>query len=335
MNQSSNRPVVRWLTRRRALACVAGPALFGALLVKAQNDPSMYPTRPIKLLIGFPPGGSTDAPVRLLAETASRILKQPIIVENRPGAGGTLPAVALQAAAADGYTLGISSLGINRLPFTAGVKWDPANDLTYIIGLTGYAFGVVVPAASHIHTWADFVAVAKANPGKTTFSTPGVATTNHLTMEQIAKRAGIALNHIPYKGSADSLQALLAGHVDSAAETSAWAPFVREGKLRLIVTWGAKRMSGFPEVPTLKEVGIPMSQTSPWGLIAPKGLDTVIASRIHDAFKFAMEQPEFRLLLDRYEMEPAYMSGRDFQKFTVQSIRQEKEILDVLGLIRK
>jgi tripartite-type tricarboxylate transporter receptor subunit TctC len=323
------------LTRRRALAVLASPALLGSAAARAAEDASTYPTRPIKILIGFPPGGSTDGPVRVLAEVVSKILKQPLIVENRTGAGGTLPAVVLQSTAADGYTLGISSLGINRLPYTTGAKWNPATDLSYIIGLTGYAFGVVVPAASPIRTWADYVAAAKANPGKITYSTPGVATTNHLTMERIARRASITLNHIPYKGSADSLQALLGGQVDSAAETSAWAPFVRDGKMRLIATWGAKRMAGFPDAPTLQELGIPLTQSSPWGLIAPKGLDAAIARRLHDAFKFAMEQPEFQQVLARYEMEPAYMSSAAFQAFTVQSMRQEKDILDALGLSKK
>lgn len=334
MTQHLTSEVAFGLRRRHAIAALGGASLLAALPLRAQEK-AVWPTRPIKLLVGFPPGGSTDGPVRLLAEMASRILKQPVIVENRVGAGGTMPAIALQSSAADGYTLGISSAGINRLPYTTGVKWNPATDLTYIIGLTGYAFGIVVPSDSPIQTWADYVAAAKANPGKLTYSTPGVATTNHLTMEQISKRAGITLNHIPFKGSSESLQALLGGHVVSAAETSAWAPFVREGKMRLIVTWGTKRMTGFPDVPTLKEVGVPVSQTSPWGLIAPKGLDPAIAATLHDAFKFAMEQPTFTQALARYEMEPAYLSGANFQKHTVQAMRQEKEVLDALGLSNK
>jgi tripartite-type tricarboxylate transporter receptor subunit TctC len=322
----------RAMNRRQLCTTLAAATLAPAAFAQ---DGSAWPARPIKILIGFPPGGSTDAPVRVLADTVSRILKQPIVVENRVGAGGTMPGVVLQSAPADGYTLGISSLGLNRLPFTTDLKWNPATDLSYIIGLTGYAFGIVVPAASPIKTWADYVAAAKAAPGRVTYSTPGVATTNHLTMEQVSRRAGISLNHIPYKGSADSLQALLAGQVDSAAETSAWAPFVKEGRMRLIVTWGPRRMASFPDAPTLREVGIPLTQTSPWGLIAPRGLNPVIAARLHDAFKFAMEQPEFRQVLARYEMEPGYLSGKEFQKFTVESMRQEKAVLDLLGLSRK
>ncbi|SEB06410.1 tripartite tricarboxylate transporter substrate binding protein [Variovorax sp. YR216] len=317
-------------TRRAACAAIAASALLG---VSATADVA-YPTRPIKIVIGFAPGGSTDAPMRVLAEAVSKTLKQPVIIENRPGAGGTLPGVVLQNASNDGYTLGIASLGIYRLPFTTDIKWNPAKDLTYIIGLTGYAFGIVVPSSSSIKTWTDYVSAAKAKPGQLTYGSPGVATTNHLTMEQISRKAGIRLNHIPYKGTGETIQALLGAQIDSAAETSAWAPFVKEGKMRLLVTWGDRRMASFPDVPTLREVGIPITQTSHWGLVAPKGMDPAIVSKLHDAFKTAMQQPEFKQVLARYDMEPDYKSSADFHKFAIDTMKQEKEILDELGLSR-
>lgn len=301
----------------------------------AQDKPDAWPVRPIKILIGFAPGGSTDTPMRVLAESVSKLLHQPVIIENKPGAGGTLPAINLQSVQTDGYTLGIASLGVYRLPYTTDLKWDPAKDLTYVIGLTGYAFGVVVPSSSPIKTWADYLAAAKAKPGQLTYGTPGVATTNHLTMEHISKLAGIRLNHIPYKGTGETMQALLAQQIDSAGETSAWAPYVKDGKMRLLVTWGTKRMASFPDVPTLKEVGIPLSQTSHWGLIAPKGTDPAIVAKLHNAFKQAMEQPDFKQALARYDMEPEYRSSKDFQQFAIDTMKQEKEILDALGLSRK
>jgi tripartite-type tricarboxylate transporter receptor subunit TctC len=318
-------------TRRAACAVIAASAIVG---VSASAD-TAYPARPIKILIGFAPGGSTDAPMRVLAEAVSRTLKQPVIIENKPGAGGTLPGVVLQSAPNDGYTLGIASLGIYRLPFTTDIKWDPAKDLTYVIGLTGYAFGIVVPASSSIKSWADYVAAAKAQPEILTYGTPGVATTNHLTMEQISRKAGIRLNHIPYKGTGETMQALLGAQIDSAAETSAWAPFVKDGKMRLLVTWGDKRMASFPDVPTLRELGIPITQTSHWGLVAPRGTDPAIVRKLHDTFKTAMQQPEFKQALARYDMEPDYKSSADFHKFAVDTMKQEKEILDELGLSRK
>ena len=318
-------------TRRAACAVIAASSFLGVSVFAE----AAYPKRPIKIVIGFAPGGSTDAPMRVLAESVSKILKQPIVIENKPGAGGTLPGVVLQNSPNDGYTLGIAALGIYRLPFTTDIKWDPAKDLTYVIGLTGYAFGIVVPSSSPIKTWADYVAAAKAQPGHLTYGTPGVATTNHLTMEQISRKADIRLNHIPYKGTGETVQALLGGQIDSAAETSAWAPFVKDGKMRLLVTWGGKRMASFPDVPTLREMGIPITQTSHWGLVAPKGTDPAIVSTLHDAFKTAMQQQEFKQALARYDMEPDYKSSADFRKFAIDTMKQEKEILDELGLSRK
>ncbi|MGJ7611071.1 MULTISPECIES: tripartite tricarboxylate transporter substrate binding protein [unclassified Variovorax] len=316
------------------LASLAAVVVCGSQAL-AEEKPSAYPSRPIKIMIGFAPGGSTDAPMRVLAEKAGAILKQPIVIENKPGVGGTMPAQSLQSAAPDGYTLGIASAGVYRLPYTNDIKWDPAKDLSYVIGLTGYAFGIVVPANSPIRTLKDYVAHAKANPGKLTYSTPGIATTNHLTMEQLSRLYKIELNHIPYKGSAESLQAIVGGQVDSAAETSAFVPYVDSGKLRLIAVWGDKRMARYPDVPTLKESGANIVQTSPWGLVGPKGLDPAIASRLHDAFKQAMETKEFKEMLARYEMEPDYKSGKDYRAFAVDAMKREKEILDALGLSRK
>lgn len=304
-------------------------------LVHAAEPIASFPSRPIKILVGFPPGGSTDGPMRVLAEHASKSLKQPIVIENKSGAGGTLPAVALQSAPNDGYTLAVTSLGIFRLPYTAGIKWDPVKDLTYVIGLTGYAFGIVVPAASPIQNWQDFVSHARARPEQISYGTAGTASTQHLTMERVSRAAGIKLTHVPYKGTAETMQALLGGQIDAGAETSAWAQFVRDGKMRLIVTWGPRRMAGFPNVPTLKEVGIPISQTSQWGLIAPKGTDPAILARLHDAFKQAMEAPEFRQALARFEMEPEYRNSKDFRQFAVETMKQEKVILEQLGLIKR
>jgi tripartite-type tricarboxylate transporter receptor subunit TctC len=319
----------------RAAAGVAAAYCSGLpLLARAQDRADTWPTRPIKVMIGFPPGGSTDGPMRVLAEQAARILRQPIVIENKPGAAGVIPTQNLQSVAADGYTLAIAPAGVYRLPFTTELKWDPATDLSYIIGITGYAFGTVVPATSPITSMAEFIARAKARPGELTYSTPGVGTTNHLTMEQVSRLAGIRLNHVPYKGSAESLQALLAGHVDSAAETSAFVPYVESGKFRLIATWGRKRMARFPNVPTLQEAGIDIVQTSPWGLVGPKGLDPRIAARLHDAFRQAMDSAEFREVLGRFDMEPDYRSATDFQRFAVDSMRREKEVLDALGLSR-
>ncbi|WP_076997355.1 tripartite tricarboxylate transporter substrate binding protein [Variovorax sp. KK3] len=325
--------------QRRELMRTAGALaltnLAGLPAALAQEDPAAYPTRPIRVMIGFAPGGSTDAPMRVLAEAVSKILGQPVVIENKPGAAGVIPTQMLQAASPDGYTLAVAPAGVYRLPYTTDIKWSPASDLAYLIGLSGYAFGTVVPASSPIRSMAEYIAYAKANPDMLTYSSPGVGTTNHLTMEQFSRAAGVKLNHVPYKGSAESLQALLAGHVQSAAETSAFVPHVESGKLRLLAVWSDKRMARFPDVPTLRELGIDIVQTSPWGLVAPKGTHPKVQARLHDAFRQAMEMPAFKASLARFDMEPDYRDPAQYQRFAVASMKREKDILDTLGLSRK
>src|SRR5450830_1398430 len=207
--------------QRRSLLKLAGSTLaLGPLAARAQA----FPARPVKLIVAFPAGGPTDITMRQLADNAGKILGQPVIVENKPGAGGTLPAQALQSSAADGYTVAQIPLGVFRMPYTTKINWDPVKDISYVINVTGYAFGLVVPSSSPIKTWADFVAYAKANPGKLTFGSTGTLTSPHLTMEQVAQKLGLQLTHVPYKGSADLMQAVLGGHVMAAADSTGFAP---------------------------------------------------------------------------------------------------------------
>ena len=306
-----------------AAGLAAGPAL-------AQND--RFPNRAIKVLIGFTAGGSTDVPFRVLAENASKILGQPVIIENKPGAGGVLPAQMMQSAQPDGYTLAQVPLPVFRLPYTQKLNWDPVNDLQYVIGLAGYSFGLVVPADSPIKSMQEYVAYARANHGKLTYGTPGALTTLHLTMENIAMQSGVTLNHIPYKGNSESLQAVIGGHVMSVADTPGWGPYVEQGRLRLLSTWGDKRSRKYPDATTLKEIGINLVQTSPFGLVVPKGTDPRVAQVLHDAFKKAMEMPNYKESLAKFDMETYYMDSASYQKYAVETMKTEKAIIEKLGL---
>ncbi|MFM7970911.1 MAG: Bug family tripartite tricarboxylate transporter substrate binding protein, partial [Betaproteobacteria bacterium] len=277
------------MIRRRTLLQTAAACSLLPLsaVVRAQ---AAWPSQPIKLMIAFPAGGPTDITMRVLAENASRLLGQTVLVENRPGAGGTLPAQQMQQSRPDGHTLAQVPLGVFRMPYTQKMSWDPLKDLSYIIGVTGYAFGLVVPTDSPIKTWADFVAYAKANPGRLSYGSTGVLTSPHLTMEDIAMRVGVELNHIPFKGSADLMQAILGGQIMAAADSTGFAPHVASGRLRVLNTWGAQRLPKFPDVTTLTELGIPLVQASPYGIAGPRGMDPSLVQRIHDVFKQAMEQ---------------------------------------------
>jgi tripartite-type tricarboxylate transporter receptor subunit TctC len=317
--------------RRHALAATA--ALLAAPSVRAQQAPA-WPTQPVKLLIAFPAGGPTDITMRVLAENASKAIGQPVVIENRPGAGGTLPAQALQQAKPDGYTLAQIPLGVFRLPYTTKITWDPVKDISYILGITGYAFGVVVPADGPLKTWADFVAYAKANPGKLAYGSTGVLTSPHLTMEDIAQRLGLELNHIPYKGSADLMQSILGGQLMAAADSTGFAPHVASGKLRVLNTWGEQRLAKFPDVPTLKELGIPLVQASPYGLGGPKGMETALVQRIHDAFRAAMEQPSHVEALAKYDQQLMPMNPAQYSRFAEETFKRERALVDKLGLAK-
>ncbi|MCF8211633.1 MAG: tripartite tricarboxylate transporter substrate binding protein [Rhodoferax sp.] len=293
-----------------------------------------FPVKPIKLVIAFPAGGPTDITMRALADAASKILGQTVIVENKPGAGGTLPAQQLQTAPADGYTVAQIPLGVFRLPYTTKINWDPVKDISYVLNVTGYAFGLVVPADSAFKSWAHFVAWAKANPGMLSYGSTGTLTSPHLTMELIAQNLGLQLLHVPYKGSADLMQAILGGQIMAAADSTGFAPQVAAGKLRVLNTWGAQRLDKFPDAPTLKELGLDLVQNSPFGIGAPKGTPEATIKRLHDAFKQAMEQESYVTALARYDMVPMYMSTEGYQKFAQETYLRERALVEKLGLLK-
>ena len=319
--------------RRRQLIQLAAAAVATPSLT-ALAQPADFPSRPIKLVIAFPAGGPTDIPMRSLADSAGKILKHPVIIENKPGAGGTLPAQQLQTSQADGYTLAQIPLGVFRLPYTTKINWDPVKDIAYIINVTGYAFGMVVPIDSPLKSWTHFVGWAKANPGRLTYGSTGTLTSPHLTTELIAQQLGIQLQHVPYKGSADLAVAIVGGHIMAAADSTGFAPLVEAGKLRVLNTWGEKRLAKFPDAPTLKELGLNIVQNSPFGIGAPRGTPPAVVKRLHDAFKTAMEEASYIQALSRYDMVPMYMSSAGYSKFAQETFAKEKALVEKLGLAK-
>lgn len=318
------------MKRRQLVQLAAAAVMTPAVTVQAQS----FPSKPIRLIIAFPAGGPTDITMRSLADGASKILGQSVIIDNKPGAGGTLPAQTLQTSAADGYTLAQIPLGVFRLPYTTKITWDPVKDISYVLNVTGYAFGLVVPTDSPLKSWTHFVGWAKANPGKLTYGSTGTLTSPHLTMELIAQKLGLDLLHVPYKGSADLMQAIVGGHIMAAADSTGFAPLVESGKLRVLNTWGEKRLAKFPEAPTLKELGLDMVQNSPFGIGAPKGTPPDVIKRLHDAFKQALEQESYKTALARYDMVPMYMSSAAYSKFAAETFAREKALVEKLGLAK-
>ena len=186
----------------RGFASITATALLSVMVL---GSPAVaYPDRPVTVIVPWPAGGSTDIAVRALADVAAKHLGQPIIVENKAGASGTLgPAAMAATAKPDGYTVAQMPVTVQRLPMMQKTSWDAKRDFTYIIHLTGYTFGIITRADGPFKQWSDVVAYAKANPGKVTYGTPGAGTSLHIGMEQIAAKDGIQLTQVPFKGAAE------------------------------------------------------------------------------------------------------------------------------------
>lgn len=321
-------------TTRRRLILGAGAAL-GGLAAPAVLRAQSFPSRPIRYICPWPAGGSTDAVIRALAESAAKILGQTIIVDNKGGAGGMLGANELVNAKPDGYTLSQLPHGVFRIPHMQKVQFDTLKDFTWIACLTGYTFGFVVPADSPIKSVKDLVAFAKANPGKFTYGSTGVGTSPHLAVEEFAQKAGIQLNHIPFKGNADNMQAVLGGHVMGASDATGWGPHVDAGKLRLLATYGSKRTKRWSSVPTLDELGYQTVSDSPFGVCGPKGMDPAVTRTLHDAFKKTLEDPAVMAAFDKFDQTVIYMNTETYTRFARDSFASEKALIDKLGLAGK
>jgi tripartite-type tricarboxylate transporter receptor subunit TctC len=316
----------------KMLHCLALTAL--ATLLPFGAAAQGYPNRPITLICPWPAGGPTDTHMRKLAELVGKQLGQPVIVENKPGAGGMLgPAGMARTAAPDGYTLSQLTINVVRQPHLQKVDWDPFKDFTYVIGVSGYTFGVVVKADSPFKTFADLIAYAKANPGKLSYGSTGIGTSPHLLMEEVASKAGVELLHAPFKGNADSTQALMGGHIMAQSDSTGWGKFVDAGSFRLLATFGAERTRW--GAPTVKELGYDVVSYSPYGIAGPKGMDPKIVKIIHDAFKKAIDDPENAKLLAQLDQIYWYRSSEDYFKWAQETWITERANVERLGLLVK
>lgn len=309
-------------------------ALGGAALASPAFAQGRFPERPIRLIIPWPPGGSADVQLRSIADLASRSLGQPVVTENRAGAGGTLHAVHLsREARPDGYTLGQMHLSIIRRPFLVRQpQWDATTDFTHIIGLTGWLFGVAVRADSPFQTFQELIAHARRNPGTLTYATSGIATTNHLAMEDIAARERVEFTHVPFRGATEGITAVLGGQVNMIADSSAWAPAVEGGQMRLLCVWSAERAARFPNVPTLRELGYDIVVTSNYGISGPPRMDPGIVRVLHEAFRAALMSEENTRVRAQFDMPLVYLNSDEYQQFVVQRAAWERDMVNRLGI---
>jgi tripartite-type tricarboxylate transporter receptor subunit TctC len=316
------------ISRRRCMtsmvrASVASLALLSVLPATATATAAPFPSRPIEFWIPFPPGGGTDAAIRVLATLASKELGQQVVPVNKPGAGATLAAsVMAQSAASDGYVVALVAANILRLPHLQKTPYDPLKDFTYIMGLTNYRYGIVVRADAKWKTLPELLAYAKANPGKVNYGAVGIGSSGHIAMEQLSRAAGVSMNFVPYKGS-DELIALLGGDIDVVLDPG-WGPYVSTGKMRALSIVGETRFPRFPDVPTLKELGYQVTASSQVGIVGPRGMDPKVVKVLHDAFRKAARDPLYIQSLERIDLEEVYMGSEDYTKFAHAQYERER-----------
>lgn len=321
------KPVSRRLVLGAASAAVIAPWVTAPAW--AQN----FPSRPITLIVPWPADGSTDRHLRTLAEIASTHLGQPIVVDNRPGAGGTLgPGTMALQARPDGYTIAQFPLGMLRMPHMQRTNWHPINDFSFILGVSGYTFGFVVRADSPYKTFQDYVEAARKEPGKIDYGSTGTGTSPHLLMEEVAAAVGIKLNHVPFRGNADLMQAVLGGHVSAGSDATGWDRFVDAGQMRLLLTFGEQRTKRWPDVPTARDLGYNVVSQSPYGLVGPKGMDPAVVRTLHDAFKKAMEDPRHLEVLAQLNQDMWYRNSEDYRAWAVTTFEKDRQLIERLGL---
>jgi tripartite-type tricarboxylate transporter receptor subunit TctC len=308
-------------------------SLAGLLLALAAQA-QQFPSKPVSLIVPWPAGGSTDIYFRKLGEVTAKHLGQPLVIENRPGGSGMNgPATMSKTARPDGYTISQLAISAYRMPHMQKVDWDPINDFTYIIGLAGYTFGIVVRTDSPFKTFNDLITYARANPGKLSYATPGTGTSLHLAMEEIAAKANVQFLHIPFKGYADGATALMGGHVMVQIDSTGWARQVDQGAQRLLATLGDKRTRW--NAPTVKELGVDTVSNSPFGLVGPKGMPSEVVKVLHDAFKKSLDDPEYLKTLAQLDQPAWYKSSEDYARWAVETLKAERATIERVGLLLK
>ena len=315
--------------------------MFCALLLAAAGvsahaqtpAPGQFPEKPITLYNAYSSGGTSSVTFRVLGEAASKTLGKRVIVEDRPGAGGAVaPAVMIKIGKPDGYLLSQLPQPILRIPHIQKTEFDPLVDFTWIIRVVDYTYGMVVRTESPWKTIHELVAYAKANPGKVTYATSGIGVTMHLAMENFAALTGTSMVHVPHKLTADMANAVLGGHIDVMSSSVSWAPLVDSGKLRVLAILGANRIKRWPDLPTAKELGYDVMASSSYGIGGPKGMDPKVVKTLHDAFRKALDDPEFVKTMDNFDQVTSYMNTADYTRWAREQFATEKKVVERFGL---
>ena len=296
-----------------------------------------YPTRPITMFVAFPPGGVAELVGRPLAASMEKTLGQPVLIVNRPGAGGAVGTTAAAKAAPDGYTILMTLSSISIFPVSDPMQGRPApyqiSDFMPIALVTADPTVLVVSAASPYRTIQDFVAAARANPGKINYSSSGIFGTLHVAMEMFAGAAGIQLFHVPYQGGGPAVTALLGGQVQALASGPAAAVGqIKGGKMRALAGWGAKRLDLMPELPTFLELGYKDVEFYIWSaVVAPAAIPPNVQHRLRAAVRAAVADPQFTGAMAKVSTPISYLDAPEFKDFWVADAARLRKAVQKIG----
>ncbi|HTN27822.1 MAG TPA: tripartite tricarboxylate transporter substrate binding protein [Burkholderiales bacterium] len=311
-------------------------ALFFAALIAQSAFGQAWPSKPLRLIVTFPPGGTSDIAARLVGERLGARLGQPVVIDNRPGVAGILGTEAAVKSAPDGYTLLLTSTApIAFAPSTGKpLAYDPAKDLAHIAILGTIPLALIVPVESPAKSASDVVKIAREKPGALNFSSSGNATPSHLMLERFKLSAKVQITHVPYKGSAPALNDIMAGRIDGTLDSlPALLAQIKSGKVRALAVSGRERAAPLPDVPTLAEAGFPDLVVNTWfGIAAPAATPAEIVQRLNQEILAAVQSPEVKARFDELSFVPAPMTAAETQRFIQTEIERWRPVVAAAGI---
>ena len=315
-------------TLQRALAW-ASLGLAACCMHTLASAQAAWPNKPIRLVVGFAPGGTTDVVARVMAQSIGEALGQTVVVDNKPGVSGNIAAGEVIRAAPDGYTFLVAPTSFETAnPFLFKQTINPAKDLTPIAGVGRSQMYLVVKPQTSQKDAKEFVAYAKANPGKLSYASAGAGTPPHLAGELFKKVTGVFATHIPYRGAAPALQDVMAGQADYVFDPGIAFPHVRAGKVRMLAVAGAKRSSFFPEVPTLGELGFKGSELDIWfGMWAPNGVPADVTARMATEIAKALALANTKTRYESLGAEPVGLDNAEFKSLLASEAKQLSSLI--------
>jgi tripartite-type tricarboxylate transporter receptor subunit TctC len=324
------------MDKRQFAISAAGVLLTAGMLPGLVLAQDKYPSKPVTLLVPFPPGGVADIVVRSLAPALEKKWGQSVVVVNRPGAGGALGTGQLANARPDGYTLLVALASVSTNPEQERINKRPAafqlNQLMPVARLSMDQMMLAVRAESKYKNLRDLLNDARAQPGKISYASSGVYGVYHVATSMFTHAAGVNMNHIPYNGGPPALMALLSGDVDVSLVTrSVGLAHLQSGKLRGLAAWGAEKWQDFPGVPSLKEQGFDADYQLWSGLFAPAGTPGEVVNILRDAVRGAMDDPQFKANLLRQQASSAYMDTPEFQKYWAEDAKRLIDAVQKIG----